>query len=93
MVLRTDGFGSETSYSLTATDGSSIWSASSLENNREYTESVCVDPSGCYQFTIGDTYGDGITGDGLTLTYGGEIDYQGGNFGPGGYRDLGDGCD
>jgi hypothetical protein len=94
MTLQTDRFGYETSYSFTATDGTSLWSAGTfrLRGNREYTESTCIDPTGCYRFVIGDSYGDGITGDGLTLAYAGQLVFQGGNFGPGGYLELGDGC-
>jgi hypothetical protein len=92
MTLRTDGFGYETSYALRIPNSSLLWSEFSLESNREYTESTCVDPSSCYRFQIGDSYGNGINGDGLTLSYAGEIVYQGGDFGLGGYRDIGEGC-
>jgi cysteine-rich repeat protein len=34
--------------------------ARSLQGNKQYAGSVCVEPSGCYKFYFFDTYGDGL---------------------------------
>ena len=61
--LRTDTFGSETSWKLTETSSSEIiaYAGPSLyEGNTLYTEHNCLEENTCYEFKIEDKYGDGI---------------------------------
>lgn len=88
----TDRYGYETSHFLRSSDGTYFWRYNRLGRNREYIDSACVDPSGCYRYQINDSYGDGISGEGVTLKYDGEVLYTGGDFGYGGFLDLGAGC-
>jgi len=93
VTLQTDQFARDTSHSLRAADGTVLWSRSGFRNFQSYSEEACVDPRSCYRFTVRDSYGDGLLGNGLlVLSYNGEVQYSGANFGSGGIRDLGDGC-
>ena len=59
--------------------------------SRQYT--TCLDPTGCATFQIFDSFGDGIyLPGGITLQFGDEVVYQGGNFGYGGIFLFGSGC-
>ena len=95
LSLTTDNYASETSYTLTDTStGELLWSTNgaNLLNNQSYVQESCVDPNSCYRFEIADSFGDGITGKGISLVFDGTTLYQGGNFGSGGYVDFGNGC-
>lgn len=59
LTLITDSYGSETSWSLRDAGGNLIASGSGYANNTTYTEVFCL-PDGCYDFTIDDSFGDGI---------------------------------
>ncbi len=61
--LTTDDFANETSWRLMdVTDGTTIDSRAqgSLTSATNYVETYCVDPTHCYEFEIGDSFGDGI---------------------------------
>lgn len=84
ITLTTDNYGSETSWTLTDSDGTTIASGSNLSSATTYTVNECL-ADGCYTFTINDSYGDGIccnygsgsysiTYNGSTLASGGEFD-------------------
>lgn len=62
VVIKTDSFGSETSWNLTNSAGRSIMSVEkfSYQKNELYTHFDCVEKSDCYQFTIFDSFNDGI---------------------------------
>jgi len=86
LTLVTDNYPGETAWTLvnkctdeTASSGGSYGSAGST-----YVETECI-PSGQYEFTISDSYGDGICcsyGSGsYTVKYNGELVKQGGEFG------------
>ena len=56
----TDNYPSETTWSVTNDDGSTVWSGGPYaETGTTYSESVCL-PYGCYTLTVNDSYGDGI---------------------------------
>ncbi|MEQ8473795.1 MAG: endonuclease [Marinoscillum sp.] len=58
-TLTTDQYPAETSWSLTK-NGSTVASGSGYSNaNSAYSEDLCL-TNGTYEFTINDTYGDGI---------------------------------
>ena len=59
LALTTDGYASETSWTLKTSSGSSVASSSTLANNTSYNESFCL-TDGDYTFTISDSFGDGI---------------------------------
>jgi hypothetical protein len=77
-VLRTDRYPAETTLSLVdESDGALIWSRAFDQANTVYDDMTeCVDPNGCFTFTIDDSYEDGLCcayGSGyVTLTYDGE---------------------
>jgi hypothetical protein len=61
VTLTTDSFGGETSWSLSHCDGTEVASNSSvLANNQLYEDSFLVDPNLDFEFTIEDSFGDGI---------------------------------
>lgn len=84
LTLITDNYGSETSWTLTDSSSSTLYSGSGYSSNTTYTESVCLD-DGDYNFTINDSYGDGICcsyGSGsYNLVVDGTTVASGGNFG------------
>lgn len=57
--LTTDNYGYETSWTLTDSTGATLLSGSGLASSTTYQENICLEP-GEYQFTIQDSYGDGI---------------------------------
>lgn len=60
IVLTTDNYSSETSWQLKNKFGTVLLSNPSLAPNSTFTSTVCVSSSACLQFSIADTYGDGI---------------------------------
>ncbi len=58
--LNFDNYGSETSWTLKNSAGQTVESGSGYTNtSADVTETFCL-PAGCYDFTINDSYGDGI---------------------------------
>ena len=93
LTLKTDSYPLETSVNLTdVSTGEIFWADTVFESNTLYEWSKCIDPEGCHRLVVGDSYGDGLFGDGLNLTYDGELLYSGGFSGKSFERDLGDGC-
>jgi hypothetical protein len=87
MQLQTDSFGEETSWDIVNTlDGSVFRSmgGGSYGGNTTYYEYDCLEPSGCYNFTIYDQWNDGIccsSGEGyFNVSSNDRFLYQGGNF-------------
>lgn len=81
LTLVTDNYGSETSWSLSGPSGV-VASGSGYGNNQTTTETFCL-PDGCYDFTINDSYGDGICcayGNGSYALSGGGVSESGGSF-------------
>ncbi len=62
LQLRTDNYGSETTWELALENGTIVSSGGPYADGAEtdITETICVSPDGCYEFTIYDSYGDGI---------------------------------
>ena len=62
IALTTDGYGSETSWDVTAEDGTILGSAATgtLASNMTYNETVSVGASECFTFNLYDSYGDGM---------------------------------
>jgi len=86
--IMTDNYGGETSWELiNIADGSILDSvaAGTYSNNTLYTKTIIVETNGCYQFSIHDSYGDGICcaeGAGYyNVSSGEELLFTGGNFG------------
>lgn len=87
LTLNFDQYASETSWALTNASGTTVASGSgygSANNNNGITETFCL-PAGCYDFTINDSYGDGICcqyGNGsYDLSTGGSSLISGSSFG------------
>ena len=85
VTLLTDSYASETSYQVVNTGTSQVEiSESSFVNNKLYVNNWCK-PVAMYEFTIYDSYGDGICcgyGAGsYTVKWGGETVGSGGAFG------------
>ena len=59
LTVVTDGYASETSWELRSTDSRVEHSGGDYDNGSENVESLCL-PSGDYEFTIHDSYGDGL---------------------------------
>ena len=57
--LTTDNYGSETSWTVKNSAGTTLYSGSGYGNNTSYTETFTL-ADGDYTFTINDSYGDGI---------------------------------
>jgi hypothetical protein len=95
--ILTDNYGSETSWDLVQLGVGVIASGSGYASDTFYTEDVCVDSAGCYEFTIYDAYGDGICcsyGNGYyNVLYNGLLVGTGGDFGTSEtVGNIGDGC-
>ena len=71
-----DGYASETTWSLTDSEGNTVITVSGYEDGLEMTSrTLCLD-QGTYTFTITDSYGDGLTYPNLgsvTISYAGEV--------------------
>ena len=83
--LNFDRYGSETSWSLKNSAGQELYSGNGYTNNSpNVSETFCL-PDGCYDFTINDSYGDGICcayGNGsYSLVSNGNTLANGGSFG------------
>lgn len=59
--LMTDNYPSETSWSLTDENDEIIANNGTLSQSTLYLQNLCL-PTGCYTFSISDSYGDGICG-------------------------------
>lgn len=83
LSLTTDQYGSETSWNIKNSDSTIVASGEGYSNSTTYTKDICLD-DGSYQFTILDSYGDGIccnSGNGAySLKNGQEVIASGGQF-------------
>ncbi|MEL6923973.1 MAG: M43 family zinc metalloprotease, partial [Bacteroidota bacterium] len=87
LTLVLDNYGSETTWSITDASGSVVASGgpySNGQNGTTITASACLD-DGCYDFTINDSFGDGIcctygNGSYTVVDAGGTTLASGGNF-------------
>ncbi len=82
-TLVTDNYGSETTWTLKNASGATIASGGPYGNNVTITQNFCL-PDGCYDFTINDSYGDGICcayGNGSYSLSGPGVNESGGSFG------------
>jgi len=88
LLLKTDGYGGETSWMLRKDVGSNnfdevVHSGSDYASHTEYIIHKCLS-EGRYEFTISDAYGDGICCDYGVGSYGlyldGDMLHEGGNF-------------
>jgi endonuclease I len=81
--LTTDNYGSETSWQLTNSSGTVLYTGSGYSSNSNYNEEFCLS-EGDYTFTINDSYGDGICcsyGNGsYAIVSGGNTLVSGGSF-------------
>lgn len=59
LTLTTDDYGSETTWEFMDNSGTVLYSGGPYANNTTYTESFII-ANGCYNFTIFDSWGDGI---------------------------------
>jgi len=72
IAILTDTYASETSWELVEQGGGLVGSGSGLPSSTLTTVDVCVDSTSCYDFTIFDSYGDGIYDPGgYTVSYNG----------------------
>lgn len=61
VVVFTDDFPEETSWKIQSDDGSILYESEQYTLlNYRYTSSYCLPKSSCYNFTISDSYGDGL---------------------------------
>ena len=69
-MLRTDIYGSETSWKIEDVDNEVLYESSTFyAGNQLYVEQFCLDPTTCYIFTILDSYGNGIISPGYYEIY------------------------
>jgi len=88
ITLRTDKYASFISHWLQ--EGTDYLFYDNTFNSFEtYQETACVDPTKCTTYNVRAAWGDGIEGEGVEIKYGGEVVYQGGDFGIGGVKYLG----
>ena len=74
LELQTDRYGGETSWELINVNTFQIVSEAklfSLQNNQQYNHTVCVDKSDCLEFTIRDSFGDGLLDGYFNVYFGG----------------------
>lgn len=85
LILNTDAFGYETSWTLTNQNGTVLYNGSGYGGNQMYFATFNLTEAGCYTFTINDTQGDGIcctSGNGsYELLINGNTMAMGGSFG------------
>ena len=60
LTIKTDNYPGETTWTITDANGNTLYSGGPYTStNSIYTIDIC-EPDGCYDFTINDSYGDGI---------------------------------
>ena len=64
ITLRTDRYASDTTHWL-QTGTEYIFYENNFDSFETYRETVCIDPTGCTTYNIRDSFGDGISGEGL----------------------------
>lgn len=60
VTMNTDGYGDETTWDIKDNNGNVIHNGGPFGNNETVTANVCVAATGCYTFTVYDSYGDGM---------------------------------
>ncbi len=60
LELQTDNWGYETDWNITDGNGNVVHSGDNYGNNQFYSEDLDLSEFGCYNFTVNDSYGDGI---------------------------------
>ena len=88
ITLRTDRYASDTSHWL-QTGTEYKFFENTFDSFETYRETDCIDPLQCTTYNVRDAFGDGISGEGVEIKYGGEVVYSGGEFGIGGIKYLG----
>jgi len=90
LTLLTDNYGEEVSWELTNENGVVLYNAEagSYESASTYTETFDLVDSGCYTFSIHDSFGDGIccnegNGSYIIISADNEAIHIGGNYGTG----------
>jgi len=91
ITLRTDRYASDTTHWL-QTETEYLFYENNFDSFETYRETACIDPTGCTTYNIRDSFGDGISGEGIEIKYGGELVYSGGDFSVGGIKYLGSSC-
>merc|ERR1711865_839475 len=88
ITVRTDRYGSDTSHWLQS-GTAYLFYDTELDSFASYREQVCVDSQVCTTYNIRDTFGDGISGEGVEIKVNGVVEYSGGNFGAAGIKTIG----
>ena len=88
ITVRTDRYGSDTAHWLQS-GTAYLFYETELDSFASYREQVCVDPQVCTTYNIRDTFGDGISGEGVEIKVNGVVEYSGGNFGAAGIKTIG----
>jgi len=60
ITLTTDQFGKETSWTLRDSEYEEVMKKTYLVNDYENVQKMCVKSNECYEFTVWDSYGDGM---------------------------------
>jgi len=82
LALTTDGFASQTTWSIKTDLGVILYSSGQLQDNNSYNETFAFTESGCYEFVIADSNSDGIGSTGsVALSYNGNIIFNDNQFG------------
>lgn len=88
ITLQTDKHPEDTSH-LLVTGDEGIFYDNDFDSYETYQEKACIDPARCTKYYIRDAFGDGLSGEGVEIKYGGQVLYSGGDFGYGGIKELG----
>jgi hypothetical protein len=92
--VNTDDFPRETFVDVVDLNtGNIFWLDQVFEApNKKYDLQQCIDSTGCYEVEIFDSFGDGIKGKGVELTFDNKKVVSGGNFTYLAVYDVGNGC-
>jgi len=80
VTLNTDAYGSETSFTVVNDKGVMRFAGGGYPSSASIEDGACLS-NGQYQFTINDSYGDGMGSGDYTVTLGGVVKETGGDFG------------
>jgi subtilisin family serine protease len=90
ITIRTDRYASDSSHWLqTGAAAAYLFYQSDFDSFETYRETNCVDPNVCTTYNVRDSFGDGISGEGVEIKYGGVVVFSGGDFGVGGIKTIG----
>lgn len=94
LLVRTDSYAYEVTVKLiNDVTEDYVWHDTNLKDNQDHSYSACIDPNGCHQLEVWDSWGDGLVDDGFVkVALNGNTEYEGGDYGYSLIKRFGNAC-